>query len=159
MPNQRAPPGLSGSAGAPGTDLSRYASVPSGFSGDEIVIAARPISRPLRITRTRLSAALTTTVTGPAGDLSGSQRKLSPDGSRGSAAGAPFTPIGARTPGCETSLGAVASLAITTVIPTVVTPKRSSANADGRCTQPCDSGYPGIPPAWSATPSQVSRSE
>ena len=48
---------------------------------------------------------------------------------------------------------------MTTVMPTLVIPKSSSANRVGRCTQPCDSGYPGLPPAWRATPSQVSLSE
>ena len=59
------------------------------------------------------------------------------------------------------STGSVSSIGLSpvmvTVVPTRVAPNNNLANALGRRTQPCDAGWPGIVPAWSARPSQVSR--
>ena len=57
----------------------------------------------------------------------------------------------------DTSAGAVCWLTTTTVMPIGETLNSSSANTDGRCTQPCEDGYPGSPPACNATPSHVRR--
>ena len=48
-------------------------------------------------------------------------------------------------------------IAVTTVMPRDVAANRRRANSVSRCTQPCDYGDPGRPPACSATPSQVRR--
>ena len=125
----------------------------------ETAIFVRPISTPLRITIRRWSAALITSDTGPDGDLSGSQRQSVVASSRACTSSVPVIgSTGASAAGWSTSAGAVLLFTTTTVMPMCVTPNRSAANCDGRCTQPCDSGYPGSPPACSATPSQVRRS-
>lgn len=121
----------------------------------EILAAAAAVGDVFGVKQARV---LNTMVSGPSGARSGIQTSPLPSAISMDPRGAPVAgSTGANQPGEATSGACDASLAITTVMPWLVVANSFSENAYGRRTQPCDAGYPGMRPACSATPSQVSR--
>jgi hypothetical protein len=65
--------------------------------------------------------------------------------------------LGLNSPGWEMSRGVMSSRTTTTRRPISVIGNSRWAKACGMRTQPCEAGWPGSTPAWSAMPVQVMR--
>jgi hypothetical protein len=112
---------------------------PSAFSGLSISTLPEAAKAPLSNTLIDLSALLTTTLGDfGAGSCPSEYSVALIAASTALNSRAAYSP---RTmPGCVTSSGCDFSSAMTTVMPSLVTPNRSSAKSFGKRTHPCDAG-------------------